>query len=97
MSRDFFLDLLERAIKTFVQSLLATLTVQGVSDLLAVNWGQAASIAGLATLVSVLTSLLSIKLGNGGTASATDAVVSSAYADAVAHGKHAAGLRNGPA
>jgi hypothetical protein len=97
VTRDFLLDAAERALKTFVQSLLAVLTVQGVSSLLDVDWLQALSVAGLATVISVLTSLLSVKLGGNGTASATDAVVTTAYADAVAHGRHAAGLRNGPA
>lgn len=97
MTRDFLLDAAERALKTFVQSLLAVLTVQGVSSLLDVDWLQALSVAALATVISVLTSLLSVKLGHNGTASATDAVVTTAYADAVAHGRHAAGLSNGPA
>lgn len=74
MTRDFLLDAAERAVKTFAQALLAVLTVQGVSDLLSVDWGRALSVAALATVISALTSLVSLKLGNSGTASATEAV-----------------------
>ena len=66
--KDFFMDLLERAFKTFVQSLLASLgtTTMAFGD---VNWGIVLSTAGLATLVSVLTSLASYNVGEKGTAS----------------------------
>lgn len=70
----FVKDAAERALKTFAQALLAVLTVQGVSDLLSVDWPRALSVAALAAVVSVLTSLLSFKFGHSGTASATDAV-----------------------
>lgn len=96
VSRDFLIDTAERAIKTFAQSLLAYFGA-GALDVLTADWGEALSVGAGATLLSVLTSLVSIKLGNGGTASATDAVVSSSYADAVANGRNAANLRNGPA
>ena len=46
----------ERAVKTFAQSLLAVLGV-GVAGILEVDWVGALSAAGLATLVSLLTSL----------------------------------------
>jgi len=74
MNRQFLTDLAERAAKTFAQALIAVLTVQGVSGVLDVNWGRALSVAALATVVSVLTSVASLNLGNSGTASATDAV-----------------------
>jgi hypothetical protein len=74
VTKQFWIDASERAVKTFAQALLAVLTVQGVSDLLSVDWGRALSVAGLATVISFLTSLLSLRLGNSGTASATEAV-----------------------
>ncbi len=83
MTSQFWTDTAERAVKTFAQALLAVLTVQGVSDVLDVDWGRALSVAALATIISVLTSLLSLKLGNSGTASATKAVQPS-------YGRHAA-------
>jgi hypothetical protein len=95
VTRDFLLDALERMIKTFAQTVLATFGA-GALNILHADWGNALSLGLGAALLSVLTSLVSIKLGGNGTASATDAVVTSAYADAVAHGRHAAGLTNGP-
>jgi hypothetical protein len=74
MTKQFWQDLAERAGKTFVQSLLAVVGVQGVT-VLDVDWATAAAVGGTATLVSVLTSLLSFTFGNTGTASATSAVV----------------------
>jgi hypothetical protein len=96
VTRDFLLDLTERAIKTFAQAVLATFGA-GALNVLHADWGNALALGAGASVLSVLTSLVSIKLGGNGTASATDAVVTTAYADAVAHGRHAAGLRNGPA
>lgn len=74
MTRTFWLDTAERAIKTFVQGLLAYFTA-GAVDVVSADWGEALTVAGTATLLSVLTSLLSLKLGKSGTASATDVVV----------------------
>lgn len=56
-------DIAERAIKTFAQSLVAV-GLAGATDLLSVDWVNALSIAGLATLVSVLTSIASSKIGD---------------------------------
>lgn len=75
MTKQFWQDLSERAGKTFVQGILAVLTVQGVSSVLEVDWPTSLAVAGTAALVSVLTSLLSFTFGNTGTASATTAVV----------------------
>lgn len=63
----------ERAVKTFAQSVLAILTVGGV-DVLHLNWAQTLSVAATATLISVLTSVVSVGVGNSGTASLTNAV-----------------------
>ncbi len=53
---------IERAIKTFAQSLLAILSANGVG-LLDVPWGPALSTAGAAALLSVLTSMTSLPVG----------------------------------
>jgi hypothetical protein len=57
--------LAERATKTFAQTLVAALTA-GATDLLSVGWVQALSVAGMATLLSVLTSIGSAGFGNDG-------------------------------
>lgn len=56
--RQFFLDTLERAVKTFAQALLAALTVDGIS-ITDMNWLDSLGVAALAALVSVLTSVVS--------------------------------------
>jgi hypothetical protein len=95
MTRDFWLDAAERAIKTFAQTMIAFLGADAF-NVIDADWTEALSIALGAVVLSVLTSLLSIKLGGNGTASATNAVVTSSYADAVAHGRRASGLTEGP-
>lgn len=61
MTRNFWLSAGERAVKTFAQSLIATLTATSLPlDVVHVGWAGALSIAGGATLLSVLTSLSSI-------------------------------------
>ena len=69
----FWKDAAERAVKTCAQSLLATLTLSGV-DVLHLDWVQSLSVAGTATVISVLTSVVSAGVGNSGTASLTNAV-----------------------
>ena len=54
----------ERAIKTTAQSAIAVLTAD-VTGLLDVNWVVTASVAGLAGLVSVLTSIASPEFVSG--------------------------------
>lgn len=93
---DFWKDTIERAVKTFAQAELATVFVEKVT-VLDVSGQQVLAVGGTAVVVSLLTSLLSFSFGRKGTASATDAVVTSTYADAVASGRHAAGLADGPA
>ena len=73
LTKQFWLDTLERAVKTFAQAALATLGAGSV-DILSTNWVGAVSVGGGAAVVSVLTSLGSERIGNGGTASATKAV-----------------------
>lgn len=64
MTGAYWLSVLERAVKTAAQAFLALVTtnVAGVTDLAA---GQTFSVIGLAVLVSVATSLLSISLAPG--------------------------------
>jgi hypothetical protein len=52
----FWMDTLDRAIATFAQAALATLA-SGASGLFDIAWTEVASIAGLAALISVLTSI----------------------------------------
>ena len=59
----FFKDLAERAVKTFCQSLIAV-GLAGATDLLSVDWLNALSVAGLATLISVLMSIASLSIGD---------------------------------
>lgn len=54
----FWRDTIERAVKTFAQSALATLGV-GAVDVVAVNWVGVLSVGGGAAVISVLTSLAS--------------------------------------
>ncbi|PGS81621.1 holin [Bacillus cereus] len=61
--KKFIKDLAERAIKTFCQSLIAV-GLAGATDLMSVDWMNALSIAGLATVVSILTSIASSKVGD---------------------------------
>jgi hypothetical protein len=96
VSRDFWLDALERAVKTAAQAALLVLGADAL-DVMAADWAAAGSFAAGGAVLSGLTSLLSLRLGSSGTASATDAVVTSSYADAVARGRGASGLSDGPA
>lgn len=73
MTSQFVKDALERAIKTFAETLLAYFGADAF-DVLNANWPNALSVAAGATVLSVLLSVASLKIGNSGTASATDAV-----------------------
>lgn len=70
MSMQFFKDMLERAIKTFAQTLLASLMTASV--LTDVDWGFAMSAAVLAALISCLTSIVSAEFGSSDSASLVD-------------------------
>jgi hypothetical protein len=52
----FWLATLERAIKTFAQSLVALLVAAG-TNLLTTDWPEKLAVAGMAALLSVLTSI----------------------------------------
>lgn len=66
-NRAFWEASTERAVKTFAQTFAALLAASATS-LLDLDWGQDASVAGLATLASLLTSIGSgaVGTGNGG-------------------------------
>lgn len=59
--KHFWLAAAERAIKTFAQALVA-LFVAGVT-VLTIDWQQGLAVAGTAALVSLLTSVASLRLG----------------------------------
>lgn len=52
----FWIDTADRAVATIAQTAVATLTAQ-VTGILDIDWAQLASVAGLAGLVSLLTSI----------------------------------------
>ena len=66
-NKRFIKDVLERAVKTFAEMMIADISVgQGFED---IDWTRTFSVAGLATLISVLASIASYKVGDEGTAS----------------------------
>ena len=67
--RRFAADACERAVKTVAQVAVVTITAGPVSGLLDLDWAAVASVSGLAALVSLLTSVASMKLGDQDTAS----------------------------
>ncbi len=64
-----YLDAVERLVKTLVQVGASAALVAWQSDD-GMTWQNGAKIAGLSMLLSLLTSLASMKIGNGQTASA---------------------------
>lgn len=66
--KTFFIDMAERAIKTFAQTLLGFVAVQGAA-FADIDWATALSVSGVATLASLLTSVASYKVGDKGTCS----------------------------
>ncbi len=74
LTQQFWADAAERAIKTFVQTLAATLFVGGVhTGVEHLPWLAALSVSASATVFSLLTSVASANIGSG-TASLTNAV-----------------------
>jgi hypothetical protein len=73
-TRAFWLDTLERAVKTFAQAVVAGIGANavGVMDL---DWVVIVSVSATAALVSVLTSIGSMPFNEKGTASLTNAAV----------------------
>lgn len=66
-TKTFGLDALERAVKTFAQALLALVTVGAA--ITSIDWVAACEISATATVISLLTSVVSLPLGDSGTAS----------------------------
>ena len=71
LNKSFWVDLTERAVKTFAQTLLAVLAV-GV-PVWEMEWVSALGIAAGATVLSVLTSIASASTGSNDTASLVSA------------------------
>jgi hypothetical protein len=67
----FWLATGERAVKTAAQSAIAFLGAE-VTGILDVDFGQAASVVGLATVLSVLSSIASAGVGNSGPSVASE-------------------------
>nr|DAV09906.1 MAG TPA: holin [Caudoviricetes sp.] len=67
-SKSFWADAIERAVRTVAQSLLALLTVNGIS-LYTIDWEKMLSAAVLAGAISLLTSIAASGSGDKGTAS----------------------------
>ena len=68
-SKTFWVDSIERSIKTIAQSMVALLTASGVLGLLDVDFITLLSVSGLAGLVSILTSVASSQANNSNSAS----------------------------
>lgn len=81
-NKEFALDTLERSVKTAAQAAAAMLTADA-TGLLEVDWVQLFSLAGMAALVSLLTSVASYGVGDKGTASlvAQPSATPAAYVD----------------
>lgn len=65
-TRKFWQNALERAIKTAAQTAVALLLVSTTTGVLDVDWQQTASVAALAAIVSVLTSVAGRDIGKPG-------------------------------
>ncbi|MEV0608144.1 holin [Polymorphospora rubra] len=61
-TKSFWSQTLERALKTFAQAAVALLSGDGLG-LVNVDWGTTASVAGLAALISILSSVASAGVG----------------------------------
>jgi hypothetical protein len=68
LTGSFWLDTLERAIKTAAQTMLALVGVN-VTDVASLNWQEMAITTAVSTGLSVLTSIVSSGIGEPGTAS----------------------------
>lgn len=84
----FLMDLAERAVKTFAQSLIATLAVG--TPIFDLEWTQGLGIAATATVISVLTSIASFGVGERGTAMAVAPATVEEPVEPASEGRHAA-------
>jgi len=71
LTKKFLLDALERAIKTFAQSLVALLGA-GATNIVLLNWPDMLGVSATAALLSVLTSVVSSSAGDHASASLVD-------------------------
>jgi hypothetical protein len=98
VNRDYWIDTAERCVRAFAAAVLSVMAVgDGILNAFDASWLEALGVGLGAAVLSLLTSLTAVKLGNKGTASLTDATVPTSYADAVAKGRTATGLGDGPA
>jgi hypothetical protein len=67
----FALAAIERAVKTFCQSLVALLIADG-TDLVTTAWADRLAVAGMAALISILTSVASAPFGGSGPSLTTE-------------------------
>jgi Putative lactococcus lactis phage r1t holin len=65
----FWTGLLDRAIKTFLQTLLVLWTGDVAFNVLTVDWPASLSVAASATVISIITSFLSSAVAEKGTTS----------------------------
>ena len=79
-NKQFGLAVLERALKTFAQALVAVFAAGSVT-VLDVDWTQALAVSGTAALISVLTSIVSASVGNYGPSLANETIVSNSSPD----------------
>lgn len=70
-TKSFWRQAIERAVKTFAQAAVALLTGDGLG-LLNIDWGTVGSVAGLAAVVSLLTSVATSGMGPQGTPSVVE-------------------------
>jgi hypothetical protein len=71
----FALATLERAVKTFAQTLAAVVIADQVTSIVDADWKAYLGAAGLAALLSVLTSVASGSIGGTGPSLATESTV----------------------
>lgn len=67
LSKSFWIDAAERAVKTAAQTAVAMLGT-GLVGIIDVDWQNVASVSAVAALVSLLTSIASNPVGDRGTA-----------------------------
>ncbi|HET6915318.1 MAG TPA: holin [Acidimicrobiales bacterium] len=93
--KDYVIDVAERAVRTFFQTLAAYFGA-GALDLLHADWTHALDLSAGAAVLSIVTSMAAAPFGEGGTASLTRAVVPRSLVGklraqvAAIYGRHAA-------
>lgn len=80
LTKQFWIDTAERAVRTFAQALLALLGA-GAVNILTVDWVQALSVSGGAALVSILMSIIASGVGLKGSPSLLPEAASKNFSD----------------